>query len=351
MTFSIDLLHGIWPPLIVVAVTAALVAAATWVARRSQQGTAGLVYQLANWVLVSLGVVVVVIVLPISDETQGQILSLLGVVLTAVIALSSTTFVSNAMAGVMLHFTQPFRPGDYVRVNEQFGRVTRRSLVHTQIQTEWRDITTLPNLLLVNNPVTVMHRDGTIISAEVSIGYDVAYPEVQDALLRAGEDSGLREPFVLVQELLDHAVLYRICGFLAEMKHPLTARSNLRKKVLEQLHGSGIEIVSPAFMNQRVLDPQASVIPERPVAERQQPPGDVQAPPPEEKIFDQAEQAASLEDLRARQEQTRQAVKRERAHLKSVPDEQRAAVEERIARLEREEALLAQMIEAHNNGA
>jgi small conductance mechanosensitive channel len=144
--------------------------AATWVARRSQQGTGGLVYQLFTWMIISLAIVVLVVVLPISDETQGQILSLLGVVLTAVIALSSTTFVANAMAGVMLHLTEPFRPGDYLRVKQEFGRVTKRSLVHTQIQTEWRDITTLPNLLLVNNPVTVMHRDGTIISAEVSIG-------------------------------------------------------------------------------------------------------------------------------------------------------------------------------------
>ncbi|MFV8819626.1 mechanosensitive ion channel domain-containing protein [Haliea sp. E17] len=346
MEIPLNLWTAFWPSLLVVGVTAALVGAAGWVARRSQQGTAGALFQLLVWALVSLGVVVVVIVLPISDETQGQVLSLLGVVLTAVIALSSTTFVTNAMAGVVLHFTRPFRPGDYIRVNDQFGRVTRRSLVHTQIQTEWRDIATLPNLLLVNNPVTVLHRDGTIISAEVSIGYDVAYTDVQDRLLEAGEAAGLQEPFVLVQELLDHAVVYRICGFLAQMDYPLSARSNLRKKVLEYLHGNGIEIVSPSYMNQRQLDPQARVMPPQPVLHREQ--AEEEAPAPEEKIFDEAEEAASLEDLKQRQEELRQQIKREKAHLKGLDQEQKAVVEEVIARMEAEESQLAEQVGARS---
>ncbi len=337
---------SVWPPLLVVVITGLVVGAASWVARRSQLGTTGALYQLLVWALVSLGVIALVIVLPFSDQTQGQILSLLGVVLTAIIALSSTTFVTNAMAGVILHVTQPFRPGDYIRVKEEFGRVTRRSLLNTQIQTEWRDIATLPNLLLVNNPVTVLHREGTIISAEVSIGYDVAYTDVQELLLRAGEASGLQEPFVLVQELLDHAVLYRICGFLQEMQHPLSSRSNLRKKVLEQLHGNGVEIVSPAFMNQRQLDPQALVIPRQPVMHRPQ--AEVESPPPEEKIFDEAEQAASLEELRERQEQLRQTLKREKAHLKSVLPAQRESVERQIALLEQEDERLGEMLEAES---
>lgn len=345
MRALLDLLDAFGPTLMVAAFTTMVIAAATWVAKRSQQGTAGLPYQLLTWVVVSLAIVVIVIVLPISDQTQGQVLSLLGVVLTAVIALSSTTFVANAMAGVVLHLTKPFRPGDYLRVKEEFGRVTKRSLVHTQIQTEWRDITTLPNLLLLNNPVTVMHRDGTIISAEVSIGYDVAYTRVEELLVQAADAAELSEPFVLVQELLDHAVVYRVCGFLPEMKHPLSSRSNLRKKVLEHLHGNGVEIVSPSFMNQRQLDPTIPVMPEQPVMYSQHP-VEKESPAPEEKIFDKAEEAASLEELKERQEEARKAVKRERAHLKTLPQEQRDAVERKIAQLEQEEARLADVVEA-----
>ncbi|GAB3285239.1 mechanosensitive ion channel family protein [Parahaliea aestuarii] len=338
-----DLFADFWPALLVLGFTGLVIITGSRIISRGGSSTEVL-RQLMIWAIVSLAVVVLVIVLPISDQTQGQILSLLGVVLTAVIALSSTTFVSNAMAGVMLHITRPFRPGDYVRVDGEFGRVARHSLINTQIQTEWRDLTTLPNLYLVNNPVTVLHRDGTIITAEVSIGYDVPYTQVQDLLYKAGEDAGLSEPFVLVQELLDHAVVYRACGFLPEMKNLLSARSNLRKKILEQLHGNGVEIVSPSFMNQRPLDPSAKVIPPQPVMHNLHSANNSE-PAPEDKIFDQAEAAASVEELRQRQELAQQAVKHEKSQLKTATDSERELLQRRIERLEAEEAHLAQLLE------
>ncbi|MEM1114138.1 MAG: mechanosensitive ion channel family protein [Pseudomonadota bacterium] len=337
------LLTTFWPPVATIGAALLLAWGANWAAKRSQMGTSSLLYQLLNWLIAAIAIVAIIILLPLTDETQGQVLSLLGVVLTAVIALSSTTFVSNAMAGIMLQATQPFRPGDYIRVNDQFGRVTKRSLVHTQIQTEWRDITTLPNLLLVNTPVTVLYRDGTIIYAELSLGYDLTYTRAEELLVKAGEDAGLSEPFVLVHELLDHAVVYRVCGFLPEMKNLISSRSNLRKKALEQLHGAGVEIVSPSFMNQRALDPTKPVIPAIPVKHTQR--AEVESHAPEEKIFDKAEEAASLEELKQRQEETRQDLKRERAHLRAASDEERDALEGRISMLEKREAWYADLVE------
>lgn len=337
------LLSAAWPALLTVALVLVGVLLARLVALGGPQGTSSILFQLSVWLIVSAGIIALVIVLPLTEETQGQVLSLLGVLLSAIIALSSTTFVANAMAGIMLQVTQPFRPGDYIRVNELFGRVTRRALLNTQIQSDMRDLVTLPNLLLVNQPFTVLHREGTIISADVSIGYDVPYTRVQDLLLVAGEEAGLTEPFVLVQELLDHAVVYRACGFLEDMKHPLTARSNLRKKILEQLHGNGVEIVSPGFVYQRRVDPDESVIPEQPVLHTGEPVDEHVAP--EEKIFDKAEEAASLEELRQQREQIHQDLKTGREQLKQASPEEKAALESRLAQLERREAWLIEQIE------
>jgi small conductance mechanosensitive channel len=339
----------LWPPAAIVIVAVLLFRLSHWVASRAQQGTSPLLVQLFNWVNISVATLAIVIVLPLSDETQGQILSLLGVVLTAVIAISSTTFVSNAMAGVMLQATQPFRPGDYIRVNDQFGRVTRRSLLNTEIQTEWRDLTTLPNLVLLNNPVTVLHRDGTIIFAEVSIGYDVTYTRVEELMLRAGADAGLEEPFVLVHELLDHAVAYRICGFLPSMNNLLSSRSNLRKTVLEQMHGNGVEIVSPRFMNQRALDPDKKVIPQRPVVHDQSKP-DTASQAPEDKIFDKALAAANIEDLKLKLEETREEISSRKALLKEAGDDDKASLKSQLASLEKREAWCKQMIEQKITG-
>lgn len=105
-----------------------------------------------------VGLVLIVLALPISDNLRGQILSLFGLLLTGVMALSSATFVSNLFGGSMLRLTRSFRIGDYIRVGEQFGRVSECGFFHTEIQTVDRDLTTFPNLYLITNPVTVVHK-------------------------------------------------------------------------------------------------------------------------------------------------------------------------------------------------
>lgn len=343
MEFFQQSLNTLWPLVAIIGIGAALAWVINWFVKRSPDAASGLLYPVLNWINVSAIIIALIIMLPISEQTRGQVLSLLGVVLTAVIALSSTTFVSNAMAGVMLQATQSFRPGDYIRVNDQFGRVIKRTLVNTQIQTEWRDLTTLPNLLLINSPVNVLHREGTIIFAEVSIGYDAPYTRVEALMKLAAADAGLEEPFVLVHELLDHAVAYRVCGFLPSIKNLLSSRSNLRKTVLAQMHGNGIEIVSPAFMNQRQLDPERKVIPERPVLHDPLKQDSV-SQAPEEKIFDKAVEAESLDELKLNLDTTRGEIKKARNSLREAEAGNSETLETLIAELEKRENWLTSTI-------
>ena len=221
----------------------------------------------------------------------------------AAIAFSSTTFVGNVMAGLMLKAVRSFRSGDFVRVQDQFGRVSQRGLLSTEIQTEDRDLVTLPNLLLVTNPVKVVRASGTIVSAAVSLGYDVAHDRVDTLLRAAAEDAGLDDPFVLVMELGDFSVVYRVAGLLQEVKQLLTARSRLRRAMLDRLHGDGVEIVSPSFMNQRVLQPDVPIIARSAPASKTADDSTV-----EDLAFDKAEEAESLEQLQALHTRTREAI-------------------------------------------
>ncbi len=123
----------------------------------------------------------------------------------------------------MLRLLNSFRPGDVVRVREHFGRVTESGLFHTEIQTEDRDLTTLPNLHLVCNPVPVVHSEGTMISMSVSLGCDVDHRPVENLLREAAKTNGLKDSCVHVMELGDYSVTYRASGFLEEVKQLLTA--------------------------------------------------------------------------------------------------------------------------------
>lgn len=234
--------------------------------------------------------VMVILQLPIEEAVRGQLLSLLGLLVTAAIALSSTTLIGNAMAGLMLRSIRNFRPGDFIVVDGHRGRVSELGLLRTEIQTERRNLTTLPNLYLITNPVTVVRPSGTFISATVSLGYDVPRANIEKCLLEAAENAGLTEPFVFVLELGDFSITYQAAGFLEDVKYLISAESKLRECMLDALHRAGIEIVSPTFMNQRQLAAERLFIPEVRHAAKSKPPAADESRP-EERMFDKAEKA------------------------------------------------------------
>jgi len=262
--------------------------------RQTIKGNPAFATQIVMLAATLAGVVAVILVLPIDNDTRGQLLNFLGLLLTAAIALSSTTVIGNAMAGFMLRAVRNFRAGDFLRVGEHFGRVSERGLFHTEIQTETRDLTTLPNLYLVANPVTVTRASGTLISTEVSLGYDVDRVEAETQLLNAARAVGLEEPFVHIMKLGDFSVTYRVSGLLTDLGRVLTSRAKLRGAVMDALHGAGIEIVSPTFMNTRAFAPKHHFT-SRPKNFAE---ADREGPAAEEVAFDKAEEVSNLEDER-----------------------------------------------------
>jgi len=256
--------------------------------------------QLTMFGLTMVGLIIIVISAPLDTELRGQVLSLLGLAFTAVIALSTTTFVANAMGGLMLRVVKSFRPGDFIQIGADFGRVTERGLFRTEIQTEDRDLLTLPNLYVVTHPVKVVRSSGTIVSVNLSLGYDVPRKRIEEALLTAAEKAGLVDAFVHIKELGDFSVTYMVAGFLVDTELLLTTRSLLRAEALDALHGAGIEIVSPAFMNQRQLAPDVKVMPARELGGDARVGDDAKAEKStaEKVVFDKGEQASALEGLR-----------------------------------------------------
>lgn len=241
-----------------------------------------------------LGVIAFLVVIPLDEVTRSHIFTLIGILFTGVIALSSTQLMASIMAGLMLRLIHNFKTGDFIRIKDLFGRITERGLTHIEIQREDRSLTTFSNLFMVTNPFTVIRSSGTIISTNLSLGYDLSHSRIEELLIEAALKTGLLEPFVHIVELGDFSITYRIAGFLADVKRIITARSDLRKQVLDTLHSNEIEIVSPSFMNQRRISEHQKSIPSTCEIEPEQP---IEKSDPENMIFDKADEAETLESL------------------------------------------------------
>lgn len=246
-------------------------------------------FQLTMLILSLFSCVLIIIVLPINETLRGQLLTLFGVLLSASIAFSSTTFIGNILAGFMLKAIKNIKLGDYITVNDVTGRATEMSLLHVEIQTEQSDLVTIPNMIMVTMPVKVVRSTGTIISVDVSLGYDVSRSKIADLLCMAVEDAGLTDSFVQIRELGDFSVTYRAAGRISDTSALLSIKSNLYGAVLDRLHDAKIEIVSPNFMNTRVVQDVLMIPKAQKHSVKESSDGSV-----EKIIFEKAEKASAI---------------------------------------------------------
>jgi small conductance mechanosensitive channel len=234
---------------------------------------------------------------------------------------------------LMLRSVGSFRSGDFIEVEGNFGRVSARGLFHTEIQTENRDLTTLPNLYLVSNPVKVVRSSGTIVSANVSLGYDTSQSRVEGLLKEAARQIGLGEPFVQIVDLGDFTVNYRVAGFLEDVNGLVSARSNLRVEVLNTLHNADIEVMSPSVMMQRPIPAGERIMPRREISSRIN--VDVGQSLLEEIIFDKAEEAEAVEMREKKLADCRVERDELKKKLEEAGEVEKATIQSRIASLEK----------------
>jgi small-conductance mechanosensitive channel len=278
-------------------------------------------------IIILLGALALTISLPIEQTLKAQIIGLIGIVLSAAFAFSSTTLIGNALAGLMNANIKNFNLGDFIRIENNFGRVTKKGLFRTEIQTEDRNLTSLPNLYLANNPLKIIRDSGTIISTTASLGYDLNRSKIEAALLEAASNAGLTEPFVYITNLGDFSVTYKINGLLTEIEKYFTVTSKLNANVMDHLHEGGIEIVSPIFQNQRqVTDIQ--FIPK--ITKESKPALDEKLP--EELVFDKAIKADQIDDKIVSLEKIEEEIKQLKLASKDAEDKEK--INNRIQKLE-----------------
>jgi small-conductance mechanosensitive channel len=320
------------PVLLVIAVVTAMARLAHWLIRYKQgkkSESDPFPRQFVTLIAVIIAIISVVLVMPIDVSVRNHLFTLLGLVLTAVIAFSSTTFAANILAGFTLRATRRLRPGNFISHEGDLGRITEIGLIQTEIQTRHHNFTYLPNTSLLSDKVMVINQEATIVSAEISLGYDVHHGVVEKYLISAAEKCGLEDPHVRVRELGDFSITYRIAGMLREVKLLITTGSDLRKAMLDCLHEAGIEIVSPAFMNQRPLAPEQVFIPQAP-ANGSKPAPVSTTDAPENVIFDKADEAERIENLKDHREQLLSRVKELEADLGKMEDSHKARARQEI---------------------
>ncbi len=292
MEYIYKILESLIKPTTVLLILIILLFLNSWIFKRikSVSSNEDITKGIISFILVLIGAITFILVLPIEKDLKGQVLGFLGIVLSAGIALSSTTVLGNMIAGIMNNSMKRFRNGDLIKIGDFHGKVTQKSIFHTEIQLEDSNFITIPNLYIANNPVKLTRKTNTVISTSVSLGYDVPRDKIEKTLIDAAISAGLKTPYVYITGLGDFSVVYKIHGFLEDSGKFFSTNSLLNAKVMDKLHAEKIEIVSPSFMNQRRVEGM-EFIPKKEIKETKS----VNKKSPEDLVFDEAIKSEKIE--------------------------------------------------------
>ncbi len=221
-------------------------------------------YQIVRVVVFAFIIVVVFPYLPGSDSPVFKgVTVFLGFLFT----FGSAGSLSNIVAGLVLTYMRLFRIGDRVKIGEVTGDVIEKSLLVTRIRTIKNEIISIPNSTVMSSHTINYSIDsadkGLILHTTVTIGYDVPWKKMHQALLDAADRTDLLlkdpAPFVLQTGLEDFYVAYEINAYTKEAGKQATIYSQLHQQIQDCCNEAGIEILSPHYRAAR--DGNATTIP------------------------------------------------------------------------------------------
>jgi small-conductance mechanosensitive channel len=208
-------------------------------------------FRLVRLLLLAIALVAIFPYIPGSQSPAFQGVSIF---VGFLVSLSSSSAISNVIAGTILTYTRAFRAGDLVCVGATTGVVVARSLLVTRVRTPKNLLVTIPNAIVLGGQVTNFseesRRHGIILHTTVTIGYDAPWRDVHAALIAAATATpgvvATPAPFVLQTSLNDFYVAYEINAYSKEPDLPL-AYSALHQNIQDAFNAAGIEIMSPHF--------------------------------------------------------------------------------------------------------
>ncbi|WP_211222904.1 mechanosensitive ion channel family protein [Gelidibacter mesophilus] len=219
-----------------------------------------------------------VVIFPLLPGSHSEIFKGVSVFIGVLFSLGSSTAIANMVAGLVITYMRPFRIGDRIKIADVVGDVVEKTLLITRIRTTKNEIITIPNSsVLSGNTINYSIEakgQGLIIHSTVTIGYDVPWQDVHQALIDAAllTETVLPEPqpFVLQTSLNDYYVAYQINAHTREASKQASIYSYLHQNIQNVFNERGIEILSPHYRAQR--DGNETTIPSKYRAKDYKPP-------------------------------------------------------------------------------
>ena len=136
-----------------------------------------------------LGVILKVAVILAAAGFAGVDLSIFATIIGAsvlAIGLSLQGSLGNLASGLLVLSMKPYKVGDWIEINEKFGKVTEIGIFNTTVVTPGNKTLIIPNSLMTSDVITNHSERGVIrLEIDVTMPYAESFPKVKAIIIEA----------------------------------------------------------------------------------------------------------------------------------------------------------------------
>jgi small-conductance mechanosensitive channel len=195
--------------------------------------------------VVVVGVLSALLVIPEVQAVAGSILAS-SAVIALILGFAAQSTLSNAIAGILIAFTQPLRLGDQVEVGTAAGTVQEIGLIYTLLRTPDGSCFYVPNTRMASDTI----RNATLQSfehrAQITVGVPVGsdFDRVRDILVdearRAPEAMPEKNPTATLSQVDATAAVFTVEAWARSVGQAAKLAAGVRAGIYKRLQSEGI---------------------------------------------------------------------------------------------------------------
>ena len=221
--------------------------------RKLEENIAFTLKRILQW---AAGLIILVVVFVQFGIELGILAGLLALAGGTIIGFAAMNTIGNAIAGIIVMTSRPFKIGDRIYFNGKFADVVAVDLIYTRMKTLDNVLVSVPNQELLKSEIDNYGKNRmTRRKCSITAGYELNAEQVKTALLEAASKTEAilkdPEPYVWITSLGDFAVEYTLHVFTNKTKHLPEIDATLKRTVLETCKQHKIDISTPRLV-QRV---------------------------------------------------------------------------------------------------
>ncbi|MEE9236635.1 MAG: mechanosensitive ion channel domain-containing protein [Thermoplasmata archaeon] len=176
----------------------------------------------------------------------GLIIVLMGLAATLVLHEP----ISNALSGIALINTDPFREGERIKIGDSLVcDVLEVNLTNTKVKTLKDELVNIPNRELLSKSIMNFSRSKSYaLTVDVTVSFDTPHSKVESLLTEAAKKTegiiGDPQPHVFARKIEGDTVSYELWAYVSDPKEMKRTRSDLIARAQELFHEEGFKLLS-----------------------------------------------------------------------------------------------------------